>query len=104
MKSVVLLSCLFVWFLAISQHLGAEQLYGHDILLDEHTVLFTEGSKAEIEEEGGRRWAQRFPFIHIEDSDTCELLGSVPTCFNSRIGVHTDMTFSYLEYFTREVR
>ena len=75
MKKIVRVSCFVVWILS-NQQLGAEQLYGHDILLDEHTVLFTEGSKSEIEEDGGRRWAQRFPLIHIEDSDTCELLGS----------------------------
>jgi hypothetical protein len=79
MKTIMLFSILVVWVLSTSQQLGAEQLYGHDILLDEHTVLFTEGSKAEIEEDGGRRWAQRFPLNHIEDSDTCELLGSDPT-------------------------
>ncbi len=68
---------LVFWILSIHQ-LGAEQLYGHDILLDEHTVLFTEGSMAEIEEDGGRRWMQRFPLIHIEESDTCDILGYYP--------------------------
>lgn len=76
MKSILLFAFLALWAISTNQQLGAEQLYGHDILLDEHTVLFTEGSKTEIEEDGGRRWAQRFPLIHIEDSDTCELLGS----------------------------
>jgi hypothetical protein len=79
MKLAVRISCLVVWIISTNQQLGAEQLYGHDILLDEHTVLFTEGSKAEIEEDGGRRWGQRFPLIHIEDSDTCEILGSAPS-------------------------
>ncbi len=98
MKLAVRISCLVVWIISTNQQLDAEQLYGHDILLDEHTVLFTEGSKAEIEEDGGRRWVQRFPLIHIEDSDTCEILGSAPSHqLNSNIGFSH---ISHLDHIT----
>ena len=63
------------YILLLNVQLAAEQLYGHDILLDEHTVLFTEGTKEDIEGISGTPWSQRFPFIHIEESDSCEIFG-----------------------------
>ena len=54
---------------------GTEKLFGYDMLLDGHTVILTEGTSSEIEEDEGRAWPQKFPLIHFENSDSCELFG-----------------------------
>ena len=67
-------------FLLSQNRTASEELFGHDILIDAHTVLFTEGTKQDIEADAGNEWAQRFPFIHIEQSDSCEFFGLVASC------------------------
>lgn len=73
-KYVVWCLCFLLSSFSTAEY-GAEQLYGHDILFDEHTVLFTEGTKDDIEGVSGTSWSQRFPFIHIDSSDSCEIFG-----------------------------
>ena len=70
-------SCMLIKFIlssAIQFTVLGEEMYGHDIILDAHTVVFTEGLKSEIED-SENVWEQRFPFVHIDHSDYCEVFG-----------------------------